>query len=269
LLRGAGGVSVERLLVVVLAIASTLAAGLAADARGGSRLRAGRLALVAGANGIALPLLAYGLVRLIGLDGAGGLVIAAAAPGGSTGPLLAILARGDAAIAMVLFVVLTLVGKAAALIATMALDVAGVQAVLFASLVVVSSSVGPLLAGLAIRAWRPAIARRWQPWVSRLSLALLVATIALLAARHGDAARAADIVVGLLLTLAALAIGLLAEGRTARIAVAQVSAVRNLTLALLVLAVVGAPPAATMSVLAYGLAMYVITLIAAARWRRS
>jgi len=259
--------SVERLLVVALAIASTLAAGLAADVRGGQPVRPRRVAVAVAANVVALPLLAYALVRAIGLPGAGGLVIAAAAPGGSTGPLLAVLARGNAAVAALMFVVLTLAGMAAALIATMAFDVAGLSSVLIASLVVVVSSVGPLMLGLAIRARRPATAQRWQPWLSRLSLALLVATIAVLAARHGHAASAADLVVGAALTVAALAVGFVAGDRPARIAVAQVSAVRNLTLALLVLAVVGAAPAQTMAVLAYGLSMYVITLIAAAWWR--
>jgi BASS family bile acid:Na+ symporter len=259
--------SVERVLVVALAVASTLAAGLAADARARSSIRAGRLALVTVANIVALPLTAYVLARVASVDAVGGLVLAAAAPGGSTGPLLALLGRGDAPTAAIAFLVLTLAGMVAALIATMALDVAGVATVAVASLVVVVTSVGPLLAGVAIRARRPAIAVAWQPWLSRLSLALLVATIAVLAVRHGDAARAESIIVGAVVTLVALCIGLLVDGRAARVAVAQVSAVRNLTLVLLVLAVVGAPPADTMAVLAYGLAMYVVTLAAAFGWR--
>ena len=75
--------------------------------------------------------------------------------------------------------------------------------------------------------------------------------------------------IGAVVTLLALAIGAAVDGRAARIAVAQVSAVRNLTLVLLVLAVVGAPPAETMAALGYGLAMYVIAIVAAAWTRRS
>lgn len=260
--------SAERVLVFVLAVASTLAAGLAADARARARVGAGRMALVVAANVIALPLVAYALLRVASIDAGHGLVLAAAAPGGSTGPLLAVLGRGDAPTAAIAFVVLTLAGMAAALVATIALDVAGLGAIAIASVVVVISSVGPLLAGLAVRARRPAIAAAWQPWIARASLALLVATIALLAIRHAAAARAADLAIGAIVTVLALAIGGLAAERSARIAVGQVSAVRNLTLVLLVLAVVGAPPRETMAALAYGLSMYVVTLGAAA-WSRS
>jgi len=262
-------VSLERVLVVALALTSTLAAGLAADAAGGARLPPRRLALIVVANVAVLPALAYAILRLGAFDAGRGLLLAAAAPGGSTGPLLAVLGGGDAPIAARTFVALSLAGVAAALIATAALDVAGVGKVLAASAIVVASTVGPLLVGLALRARRPRRAAAWQPWLSRLSLALLVATIALLAARHGGAARTLDVAVGAAVTLLALAIGAAIDGRAARIAVAQVSAVRNLTLVLLVLAVVGAPPAETMAALGYGLAMYVIALAAAAWTRRS
>lgn len=261
--------SVERVLVVALALTSTLAAGLAADARAPARLGGWRMVALVAGNVVALPLLTYLVTRAASVEGAGGLVLAAAAPGGSTGPLLAILSRGEAATAARAFVALTIAGMVAALIATAALDVAGLGAVALATVVVAVSSLGPLLAGLAVRARRPAQAARWQPWLSRLSLALLVGTIALLAARHGGAARTIDVAVGAAVTLLALAIGAAIGGRAARIAVAQVSAVRNLTLVLLVLAVVGAPPAETMAALGYGLAMYVIALAAAAWTRRS
>ena len=259
--------SLERFLVVALAIVSTLAAGLAAETRARSSITAGTLALVTAANVLALPLAAYLLVQAFSIEGGGGLVLAAAAPGGSTGPLLAVLGRGDAQVAAVTFLVLTLAGMVTALLATMALDIAGFTTVLAASAVVVTSSVGPLIAGLAIRARRPVLAAAWQPWLSRLSLALLGATIVVLAVRHAGAARAATVIVGAVVGAFALGIGGLVRDRASRVAVAQVSAVRNLTLVLLVLAVIGAPPAETMAALAYGLAMYVATLVTAAWWR--
>ena len=259
--------SAERVLVVALAVTSTLAAGLAAQVGGAVRLPPRRLALVIAANVIALPLLTYAGLRLAAVDAGAGLMLAAAAPGGSTGPLLAVLGRGDAAIAAVAFVALTLVGMVAAIGATIALDAAGLGAIVRASLVVTASSVGPLLIGLAARRRWPARAARWQPWLARVSLVLLVATIVLLAVRHGESARAVDVAVGAIVTVVALAIGLVVDGRAARVAVAQVSAVRNLTLVLLVLAVIGAAPAETMAALAFGLAMYVVTLGAAVAWR--
>lgn len=267
LLFGQSVVSFERILVVALAIASTLAAGLTPAPGERTAIAASRLALATAANVIALPLVAYLLVRVGSMEGAGGLVLAAAAPGGSTGPLLAVLGRGDGAAAAFMFVVLTFAGMAAALLATLALNVAGMTTVLVASFIVVVSSVTPLLIGLGIRARRPTIAAAWQPWLSRLSLILLVATIALLAVEHGHAARATSVIVGAVITLLALCIGRLVDGSAARVAVAQVSAVRNLTLVLLVLAVVGAPAVDTMAVLAYGLSMYVVTLAAAFWWR--
>lgn len=259
--------SAERALVVVLAVASTLAAGLAADVRHATPLPRRRLAAVIIANVIALPLATYALLRGAGLDVRVALVLAAAAPGGSTGPLLAVLGRGDATIAALGFVALTLAGMVAAIGATLALDAAGVSAIVRAALVVGASSLGPLLVGLAVRARWPGRAAAWHAWLSRLSLALLLATIVLLAARHGHAARGADVAIGAIVTVLALAIGQLVDGRAARIAIAQVSAVRNLTLVLLVLAVIDAAPGETMAALAYGLAMYVVTLGAAVVWR--
>ena len=260
----------ERVLVFALAVVSTLAAGLAAGlAADGSRapaLSPRRLVVVIAANVLALPLATWLALRAASLEGPG-LVLAAAAPGGSTGPLLALLGRADARVAAVSFLALALAGTASALVATIAVDVAGLAAVAAAGAAVLATSVVPLVAGLALRARRPTRAAAWQPWLSRAGLALLVATIAVLARGHGDAARAADVAVGGLVTVAALAIGLVVTGRAARIAVAQVSAVRNLTLALVVLAATGAPPAASLSVLGYGLAMYVVTGAAAAWWR--
>lgn len=259
--------SIERVLVVALALTSTMAAGLAADARAPARLGGWRMVALVAGNVVALPLLTYLVTRVAAVDGAGGLVLAAAAPGGSTGPLLAILSRGEAATAARAFVALTIAGMVAALIATAALDVAGLGAVALATVVVAVSSLGPLLAGLAVRARRPAEAVRWQPWLSRLSLALLLATIAALTVRHHDAARPGPLLVGAVLTVAALALGRLAPAGGARVATAQVSAVRNLTLVLLVLTVVRAPAADTMAALAAGLAMYVVALVAALVWR--
>jgi BASS family bile acid:Na+ symporter len=267
LLLGERVVNVEQALVLVLAGASTLASGLASDARERTAITPARLALVAAANMVGLPLVAYVLLQIAPFDGAGGVVLAAAAPGGSTGPLLGMLARGDAPTAAFTFVVLTFAGMATALIATMVLDVAGLAPLVVASLVVAVGSLGPLLVGLAIRARRPSLAAALHPWTSRLSLVLLLATIIVLAVEHGHAAHATAVLIGVVLTVLALCIGRLASGRAARVAVAQVSAVRNLTLVMLVLAVVGGSANETMAVLAYGLSMYVVTLAAALWWR--
>ncbi len=258
--------TIERLLVFALAVVSTLAAGLAADGHRAPGLPPRRLAIVVAANLLALPVATWLVLRAAELDDAA-LVLTVAAPGGSTGPLLALLGRGDAQVAAVGFVALTLAGTLSALVATVAVDVTGLAAVVVAAGAVLATTVGPLLVGLVLRARRPARAAIWQPSLSRAGLALLLATIAALAARHLEAARAVDAIVGATATVAAFAIGLAVPGRAARVAVAQVSAVRNLTLALVVLAATGAPPAASLTVLGYGLGMYSVTLVAAAWWR--
>lgn len=258
----------ERALVVALALTSTAAAGLATGRGAAPRLGALRWTTIALANLAALPLFALALVRAVELDGGTGVIVAAAAPGGSTGPLLALLGRGEARLAATAFVALTVAGTATALLAAQLLAVAEVTTVATTALVVAATSLLPLAAGALVRARASAVAARWQPRLARLSLGLLLATVALLTIRHGHAARPSAIAVGAVLTVAALAIGGLARTAEAQIAIGQVSAVRNLTLVLLVLAVLDAAPAATMAALAYGLAMYAVTLGAAA-WTRS
>lgn len=259
----------EGVLILALSVASTVSAGVSAGIAEREARLGGRAAIVIGANLLALPLLAWLLGRAAGLGAAGaGLVIAAAAPGGSTGPLMAVVAGGDARAATRLFLMLTLAGTAGALAATIAVDAGGVAAVARAAAIVLAASVAPLLAGFALGTRRRALGARLAPWLSRLSLLLLVATIGLLAARHLHTATAPALGLGAVLVVASLAIGLAATPRAARLATAQVSAVRNLTLALVVLAAVDAAPEAIAAVLSYGLVMYIGTGVVAVVARR-
>ena len=261
----------EQGLVGALSIASTLSVGLSVDPTAGvGRLERGPLAAVLAVNVLALPLLALLLHGGLGLGLAGaGLLVAAAAPGGSTGPLLAVAAGGDATTAARLFAIATVVGTAGALVATLALEGTGLGSLARAGLLVALASLAPLGLGVLVRAHRPAWAQRLAPWLSRVSLVLLVLTVAGLAIRHGSTASASDLAVASLVVAASFAPALLVHGRARRLAVAQVSATRNLTLALLVLAALDAGPRATMAVLGYGLVMYLATgaVAVVARWR--
>jgi bile acid:Na+ symporter, BASS family len=225
----------ETLLVIVLAVLSTLSAGLAVGGGSDGPVDPGarrRMAVIIGANVVALPVFAFAISALVqDRDATLGLVVVAAAPGGPTGPLLAGLAGGEPRLAARLFLVLTLIGTVASVLAVALLDPASLPRLGAALSVVVVSAVVPLLAGRELARRWPTPAARLGVWCSRASAAALVATIALLASRHGHAAVARDLGVAVIVVAASLAIGLLGRSRADAIAIAQVSAVRNVTLA--------------------------------------
>lgn len=253
----------ETLLVAALAVVSTLAAGLAAGTSAPRAQRRplgrARAALVVVANVIALPGLAWALTSLIDVSGAAGLVLCAAAPGGSTGPLLAVVAGGDAALAARWFIGLTVAGTASGFVVLSVLAPRGLDGLARAAIIVAAFAVVPMLSGAVIgRRW-PARGAALTPWLARLGLALLLATVGVLAVRHGHTATPAALGCAAVVVSASLAIGLAGRTRAERLALAQVTAVRNLTLALLALAAIDSAPAATAAVLSYGLVMYGIT----------
>ncbi len=261
----------EHVLVIALSITSTLSVGLSVDpTAGATRLERRALAVVLALNVIALPLVAWALHRALDLGLAGtGLLVAAAAPGGSTGPLLAVVAGGDASTAARVFACATVLGTVGALVATLALDGTGLSGLARAGALVTAASLVPLAVGVGLRARRPALARWLAPKLSHTSLALLAVTVVALALRHAAQAALTDLAVASLIVAVSFGPALLVRGRARRLAIAQVSATRNLTLALLVLAALGAGPRATIAVLGYGLVMYLATgaVAVVARWR--
>lgn len=248
-------------LVLALSVVSTLSAGAAVgDRHWRAHVRGtGLLVLV---NLLALPVAAWALGRALDLGGAGaGLVIAAAAPGGSTGPLLSLLSRGDEGVAAALFAVLTVAGTVTALGATLVFDVAGVGSVARAAAIVTAVSLAPLFVGVIVRVRRPALAAAMARWLSRLGALLLLATVVALAMQHGgDLAGAGALAASAALLVASALPALVLAARARRVAAAQVALVRNLTLALVVLTAVSAPPSAVGAVLSFGLVMYVLAV---------
>ncbi len=250
--------SVTDALVLLLSVSSMLSAGLAAgQSARRPPARGWRGAAVLVANLFVLPLVALIACSAAGLGPASlGVMLAAAAPGGSSGPLLAGLAGGEPRVAMRLFLMLTFAGTATALIVVGAADAGGLVAVARAATVVTVVSVVPLVTAYGIAARKPQLDPRIAAWLGRVSALLLLVAIGLLAVRDGDQASLSAMAVSVPVVALSLAVGLLVQGRAEAVATAQVSAVRNLTLGLVVLAALGAPPAATAALLTYGLVMY-------------
>jgi BASS family bile acid:Na+ symporter len=257
-------------LVIALSIASTLAAGLACELAGLRHALASRVtwATLAG-NLVVVPLIAWiVLPSLVAGPAVIGLVLVAAAPGGGIGPLLALLGRGDTALAGALFLVLSLAGTVVALAATLVLDVAGV---LRAAGFVAASAIAPLAIGLLVNRHAPRLARFILPWASRLGALLLVATVVWFSVKHGRDLSARVVGAAAVLGAASVLVGWLASrgaNRAVTVAVVEISLVRNVALALVVVTGLGGATDAIMSVLTYALVMLVGGgAIVVQRWR--
>jgi bile acid:Na+ symporter, BASS family len=219
-----------------------------------------------------LPVLAFGLIFAFDLPPAlgMGLVLLAASPGGVTANLFSHLARGDVA----LNITLTAINSALALI-TLPLWTALGLTVLFGSgqsvppptqkiVEVAVLVVLPVLIGMGLRAWKPAIAMRLDKPVRVLSTVVLALLIiaAVIIERATLAAHALTLGgVVLLFNLASLLSGYWA-GRLARLGIPQATAIafeigiHNGTLAIFVaLSVLQMPEASVIPAL-YALAMY-------------
>ncbi|WP_197287272.1 bile acid:sodium symporter family protein [Planomonospora sphaerica] len=254
--------------LVVLLTATMLTIGTALTRQGLAALLRRPRALVAAAvvNVVVVPALALALVAVLGLDGpiAYGLVLAAAAPGGGTGALLAYHARGDLALAVSLQGMLAVLGLLAVPAWSALAPYDGGATTLTGAaqtLGLLAGQLVPIAAGMALRARRPALAGRVAEISRRtadlLLITLVVAILATAAGRLTDlpAAAYAAFVLLALVCLASYATPALA-GPAARRAVAMTTTVRNLSLALLVAGLSRDAARVSVTVLAYGLVMY-------------
>lgn len=229
---------------------------------------------------LVLPALAFEVARGFGLPGelALGLVLLAASPGGVTANLFSHLARGDVA----LNVSLTAINSFAALVTlplwtAMALrQFLGAEAdvppptgkVVEVALLVVL----PVLGGMAVRAWRPALAAAAERPVRLFSTAVLGLLIAFAFASEWDLVREYAPVVGaacVLFNVVSLALGYLVP-RALRLGEAQATAIafeigiHNGTLAIFVALQVLGRTQASIAPAVYSLSMYLTAALFAA-----
>lgn len=260
--------NVESLLVISLSVSSTFSAGLAVE-RTPTGLPRARFALVVAANLVLVPAIAWLVTLPVDMGVAAiGILVTAAAPGGATGPLMALLARGEPTLAARLFAVLTLVGLVTTVVAC-APFYPPEQIARAALPVVLGAALAPLVAGIGLRRRLSGLAMRTLPWAKKVSMALLVATVVVLTYRHIATVQLVDLGVATVVALASFAIGLFGRNKAETIAIAQVSATRNLTLALLVLGALGSDGRAIIACLGYGLVMLILTVVVAVAQRRA
>ena len=219
-----------------------------------------------------LPPVAFGLAKAFGLPGelALGLVLLAASPGGVTANLFSHLARGDVA----LNISLTAINSVLALL-TLPLWTALALSVFLGTessvppptrkiIEVAVLVVGPVMFGMALRAWRPALAAAAERPVRLLSSLLLGVLIVMAFVSEWDIVRLYAPVVGLacvLFNLASLLSGYFAA-HAARLAEPQAIAIafeigiHNGTLAIFIAIEVLGRAQATIAPAIYSLSMY-------------
>jgi BASS family bile acid:Na+ symporter len=252
--------------VAVLLVASMLAVGTAATVDDFRTLvrRRGLVLLAVAANVVVLPGLAVALVTTAGLgpDVALGVVLAAAAPGGGTGALLTLHARGDLAISAGLQVLLGPLGLVAVPVWAAAVGQSVVPAGGVGLLVVAGGLLGqvvPLAVGMWLRRSRPQVAERVHPVARRVADVLLAGLVVyFLVTGLGRLPLVGWVgvaVIAVLVAASMMQVALRWPGSVPqRRAVAMTTGVRNLTLALFFAAT--ATPTVVLTVLAYGLLMY-------------
>lgn len=257
------------LFVIMVGIGLTLTTGdFRREARAPRAMVVGSLAQVVG-----MPLLAFAIAALLRLSPAVtlGLVILAAAPGGATSNLVALLSRANVALSIVLTVVASVVTVVSLpLAANVALwwradeaDVVVRVPLLQSVGLLVGIVLVPVVLGMALRARNEATAVRLEPRVSAFGAIVLVVLIIGIAVGLGG--EIVDLVVeagpaALLLNLGGIglgfALGAAGLGPRDRRTVAAELGIKNGTLAILIgVTVVGdevvAAPAAVYSVVMY------------------
>lgn len=180
-----------RLAVLVFVVASMAGAGLGLTVAAViAPLRRGRL--VAGAllaNFVVAPAVAYGLTRVVPLAEAhaAGLILLGGAAGAPFLPRLAAAARGAAAFAVGLTLLLT-VGSVVFLPVALPAMIPGVEADPWPLLrPLLLTMLLPIAAGMAARRWAPAKAALVRPVVERVATAFMLAAVLLLAGLNAGA----------------------------------------------------------------------------------
>ena len=206
-----------------------------------------------------------------------GVLLCAASPGGPTGPLFAMQARGDVAAAVVALIALAGVSVVTAPLTiswalglSTAVDASALIGPMIGTLV--AAELLPLVVGMALRRWRRALAERLaDPMNKAANLLLLAVLLGLLATKGGVLFEIGALGVGLsiLLVLLNLGVGALATREAPqRRAYVMVTAVRNLSLALLISAAYFPDPRTDGAILTFGLFTMVLPFAAALLLKR-
>ncbi len=267
--------------LVVLLVTSMLAIGanLTTDSFVELTRRPTSLGVAVVANVVAVPAVAAVAVSLIDFPApvALGIVVSAAASGGSSGPLLVRHAGGSLALAVSLQAMLALLALAAVPLWMLVLSTESAfdlerAAGLVAGLLV--AQVVPFAVGMILRRQRPPTADRVHVTAGRIADLLLLGIILWFAVT--TLSHVADLpavtlpVIVLLVSVTLAAYGLPGlQGPSERAAVSMITAIRNLTLALLVVSLSTSPDLAVTTVLTYGFVMYVGAVLALAPMRRA
>lgn len=265
-------------LIAVQAAGTMLAVGLELSPASLRATLAQRRALGIGVllNLGALPLLAVALLSIAQLPASvtAGLLLAASCAGGNTAVLLTRNVQGDAPYAVTMLCVLNLLALPVLPpllgVVSNQLGLAPLPASTIATLVLrglLLYMICPLVLGMAARALRPALAARWAPRLARVANICLVALVLGLLAAHGNEMTqlsngALAIAATLVVFSFGSAIAVARPGTPLGRAALHVGGIRNLSLALVLAALLQLPPLATLSVLAYGLLMYIAAAVA-------
>ena len=180
--------SLTQLLVLVFVVSTMLGVGLMLAVRDISASLRDRRWLVRAlfANFVALPAIAFGVSRLLGLDPAltAALLVLATAPGGPVLVKLATLIKGDPALAVGLVVIL-LLGGVVIQPFVLPLLLGGVTVSAGAIVrTLILTVLAPLVIGLAARARLPSLAARLQLPLQRTSTVSMVLVVTLLPVLH-------------------------------------------------------------------------------------
>jgi bile acid:Na+ symporter, BASS family len=252
--------SLDQALVFAVSVLAGASTGLSSQATKGQGEAESRRQekLVLFVNLVVFPAIAWFFIRIVDIGNARvGILVAAAAPGGSTGLLFSAAAGGDARVATGYFLRFTTFGTVLAILLTAFMSPNGLPGMIRASALVAFASLLPLWLGQWFGRRFPKVAHPIGVALSRVSLFLLMTTIGVLVARHVESASLSCVGIGLLLSTGILGLSWLLPGDSrSRIAIGQVSAIRNVTLALLVLNSLASPPEAKLGLLSYGFGMY-------------
>ncbi|TQN33235.1 BASS family bile acid:Na+ symporter [Haloactinospora alba] len=259
--------------LVLLLVATMTTVGTELSPSGFVRLlhRPATLAVALAANLLLLPASAVALVAVLDLDGgvAVGIVLAAAAPGGGTGVLLAHHARADPVLALGIQGILAPLGLVAVPLwarATSQAPTAGLDGGSQLTALLAVQAV-PLVGGMFLRARRPEAADRLRTVSRRVADVLLVTMtgyVLVVSAPHlarlpAEAYLAITLLVGASLATVALP---RSGGPPERRALAMVTTVRNLSLALLAAGAAAEAQQAAGAVIAYSVLMYLLSGLA-------